>query len=322
MKLNINEIPQNIKDGKITTQEAVNQLSVFIIQNPAVFGLQNEDEDITGEIVIKLLEKQDLIFKNFNPRYGTFFTYFFCFVKSLVLGCSRKKIANYTKDSHVLNESILNYETKTYAYANIDYEKLNQTKAPYSAKKADVKAFEVASSSPEYSITKYCPTKKSILTVDNSCVKTKLERIILILALKSSYYITDEQIRKTSIICKIDEYTLRLAIEKLNKELEEKAERHSFVVNRRNRAYYLKKKYELQINKFDNYESDISEYSKFILDKKCKNQTNHWQMLNELLENGIINIRPTNKAVAEVIGLCERQISYYLKQAKELKLKL
>ena len=56
--------------------------------------------------------------------------------------------------------------------------------------------------------------------------------------------------------------------------------------------------------------------------RKYDKQTNTWKTLNQQLKKGIINIRPTNKAIAKALGMCERQISFYIKNAYLLGLKL
>lgn len=319
MKLDINSIPEKIKDGKLTAREAVNQLAVFIVQNPAIFGLPKNDEDLISEVVMHFLEKSENSFEHFNPNYGSFFTYFFCYVKSVIITCSRKRMTRFTQDSHSINESILDYDSHNEAYSSIDFNEIGKGTVPYSIKKIPVEAFQLASKSEYYKIKKIDSSKNNLPKIrEFSEHSTKIERIILILALKSSYYITDEQITRISEICRINENHLRDAIHLLNQDLIEKAERHISLVNRRNRAYYLKKKYENELSQIELNNINNLSYSKDKITKKYENQSNHLELFNELLKNGVINIRPTNKAVADIMGLCERQISYYLNKAKSL----
>lgn len=323
MKLDINAIPEEINTGKKTQKEAVNQLAVFIVQHPSIFGLNNEEEDLLGDVLIRFLEKGDNIFNNFNPNYGTFFTYFFCYVKSMILNEIRLRTTRYIEDNHSISESILNYESHSSAYDNINYAELAQPKIPYKANTVSVDDFKIACKSDYYKITPIQNHReKTNAEIAKEFIEkaSNMERIIIILALKSSYYITDTQIMKISRLCKIDEDFLRNAIHLLNQSLITKATRHEKIVNRRNRAYYLRKKYQQQIFNTQLPESESSEYLKLQLNKQYKNQSNHWQMFNELLENGIVNVRPTNKAIAEIMGLCERQISYYLRKAKSLQI--
>ena len=42
----------------------------------------------------------------------------------------------------------------------------------------------------------------------------------------------------------------------------------------------------------------------------------NWQNLNKSFEDGHLYLRPTNKTVADILGICERQVAYYIKTAK------
>lgn len=326
MKLDVNLIPEQIKSGTISEQQALHNLAVFILQNPGIFGLQLKDEDFLSEVVTRFLEKDRMVFENFNPDYGSFFTYFFCYMKSIIVNCNRSRAVTYTKENHYVHESILNYENTLEAYSKIDYEKIESPKIPFRYEKVSVEEFQLACKNETYQLTPVpveiknnkTPLGKKI----NQLTFPKLERLILVLALKSSYYLTDEQIVKISRMCNIDEYIFRDAIYSLNRTLEERIFKQRDFVQRRNHAYYLRKKYETQLENITNAAVPVSEYSVLKIERKYNTQNNHWLMLNELLENGIVTIRPTNKAIAEVMGLCERQISYYLSRAKKLELEM
>ena len=63
---------------------------------------------------------------------------------------------------------------------------------------------------------------------------------------------------------------------------------------------------------------EISLIKKDAFERKFEKTTKCWKNLNEKLQSGFRNIRPTNKVVANLTGICERQVSYYIKNAKEL----
>lgn len=325
MKLDVNLLQKEIHEGKISTKEGLRKLSVFILSNPAIFGLE-KDEDLLSDVVTRFLEKDDWLFLHFNPDYGSFFTYFFCYVKSIIVNCNRKKAVNYARDIHYYNESVINYEHTLNSYNQIDFNKVNTGHVPYKPVSIPPEAFKLACKSDDYKFIPYKEQQKKEISKLNLADKfktmrsPKIERLILVLALKSSYYLTEEQIEKISVICNIDISLLKDAVFILNKDLYEKVNRHQEMISRRNNAWYLKKKYENQITQIKDTTTSVTEYTKLKLEKKQLNQEKHWEMLNELLKNGFIYIRPTNKAISSIIGLCERQISYYLHRAKELKI--
>ncbi len=324
MKLDVNLLQKDIHEGKISIKEGLHTLSVFIMTNPAIFGLE-KDEDLLSEVVTRFLEKEDSVFLHYNSEYGTFFTYFFCYIKSIIVNCNRRRAVSYTRDNHYYNESIINYQNTLESYNHIDYNEFT-TKVPFKPVQIPAEAFQLACKSDQYKFTPLNENHKTEIENLNLSEKFKnmksprIERMLLVLALKSSYYLTEQQIEKISKICNIEEELLKDAIFILNKDLTDKVNKKQEMISRRNNAYYLKKKYENQINLINDTSCFTTEYTKLKLEKKQLNQEKHWEMLNELLRNGIVYIRPSNKAISQIVGLCERQISYYLHRAKELKI--
>ena len=137
------------------------------------------------------------------------------------------------------------------------------------------------------------------------------ERILLILTLKSCYYINDNQILTISEILNIDFYLLQQIIQELKNNLLDRAERKKSIEIRRNKAYY---KHRLYKNKLLFLEEN--EYIKIDNQNKYEKYTSYWMSLNNLLERGTLQLKPTNKKLSEYLGICERQISYYIKKAR------
>ena len=44
---------------------------------------------------------------------------------------------------------------------------------------------------------------------------------------------------------------------------------------------------------------------------------NKWKNLNKSFEKGLLNLRPTNKTIADLLGICERQVTYCLSCARK-----
>ena len=50
---------------------------------------------------------------------------------------------------------------------------------------------------------------------------------------------------------------------------------------------------------------------------QTREDTQNWKRLNRAFENGLLYLRPTTKTVANLMGICERQVSYYINTAKK-----
>ena len=208
----------------------------------------------------------------------------------------------------------------------INYKDLNSGKVPYTYKKVSPEAFQLACKTETYHIKDFLskPDEEFQQLQENlkKVSPSMAERILLVLALKSAYYITDAQIKKIAEICHLDENQFNEVIMSLKEQLNFRKDNKLELEIRRNKAYYQHRKLGSQLEWTKQEKTSDSDYEKLVLEKKFKRHTLNWKKLNEKLEKGTINIRPTNKAIAKALGLCERQISFYIKNAHALGLEL
>ena len=326
-KFDLNSIPEKIKSGELSKACAVHQLAMYLSKNPALFGLKTKDEDFKSEVILLFLEKGENTIDLYDPDYGTFFTYFFCFIKSLTNAVTRTRASMNVRDYHSITESITSYEQNQEEYAKINYHDLEKPKVPYAYKQVSPEAFQIACKTSQYSVQNFISTNND-KRYEHLKEKLKLispsmaEKVLLVLALKSAYYISDKQVKAIAEICNIKAELLFETIQSVKQDLIIRETSKKELELRRNKAYYHHKKYRSRIKWTDENRDNFSEYERKQLIAKYNKQTESWIRLNEQLRKGAINIRPTNKAIAKVLGLCERQISYYIKNANILGIEL
>ncbi len=221
-----------------------------------------------------------------------------------------------------MSESICNYENKIEAYKNIKYEDFERPKVPYSYKPISYKDFQIACKTDSYHIKKVINSETSVFSED---IKEKLkdyspkmiQNIIMVLALKSSYYITDEQIEKISRLLNISSVTLHQMIQEIKYQMERRICNKEKIEIRRNRAYFMHKRFKCQMEWNESNTVD-PEYENLSLNKKYQKNTKNWNNLNHQLEEGKIHIRPTTKLIAKILGMSPRQVTYYQTTARKL----
>ena len=326
-QFDLNKIPEQINSGEISRSCAVHQLAMFLSKNPALFGLNKKDEDFKSEVILLFLEKGEATIELYNPNYGTFFTYFFCFIKSLTNSVRRSRAAKQVQEYHSISESITGYGQKEERYSKINYKDFEIPKAPLSYKPVSPEAFQIACKSSQYNISDFLEKDddESLEHLKERLQKlspSMAERILIVLALKSAYYISDKQIKTISEICKLDSDEFHNTIQLFKQELMYREANKMNLELRRNKAYYHHKKYKNRLEWTNLNRDDFSEQERLALITKYNRQTENWIKLNAQLKKGIINIRPTNKRIASVLGLCERQISYYIRNANILGIEL
>ena len=283
------------KKGTITQKEAVNHIGSFVIRNYPVFGLQKFDEDFRQDVILWLLEHGEYLVQNYDPEIGDFFTFLFCYVKTLI-NTKKRRLAVNSLCEKVINEEMKKLvDDKAQKYNKINYSYIDMPKAPYSYKPipADVlkqTLHEMAAESPD---------KK-----------------LLVLALKSSYYLDDTQIEKIASICKINKDYFYETVQLCKDSIQRRIERREKFLDRRNAAYYHHRRYKKlieQLNQTDIQNKDLLAK----INNKAIRFSKRWDKMNNMFEDGLLKLRPTSKTVAELLGICERQVNYYIKCAKK-----
>lgn len=302
--INLNDIPIFIKEQKITKEEGTNFILKFISENYLVFGKNLYDEDLRSEVIIKVLEKIETLFNNYDENQGSFFTYLFSFIQNTILTFTKQK------NRKIILEQVSQREweqkcielTEKYQLKPLLF---SENKIPYSSKKIN-----------SDNLKKYC--------TEIAKSKNKTEKILLTLALKNCFYLTDNLIVKIAKYLNIDVQILSDLILYYKSEMNHKIQKKLNFEEKRDKAYYSHKKNEKEIEvlkekqKFDfNTNSLYSSNAKLEkLYQVNKKHINNWENLNKKFTKGTFSVRPPNHLIADILGICERQVSYYLFCAK------
>ena len=300
-KLNLNLIPDMLQKNEVTRKEALNLLCEFILSDKPVFGLIKFDEDFVSELILRILERGTVIFDSFNPESGSFYTYFFKYVQSVKFHLLKELSINELKYKHVVELS------KEDLY-------ISDTNCTYYPSKSMIKNEE---KNIDEILNKSDIYPKDFLKLIKKHPRG-YEKLLLVLALKSSYNITETNINMIASCCNIDKEKLQEIVDYLNDKLECKLTRKRKLEEKRNSVYFYKKKYEHQIKKLNEEVKEDNKYVSESLTEKYNRKYVKWGNLNKKLNNSSHFLKPTNKEIANVLGLCERQVNYYIKALKNI----
>ncbi|MCK9169336.1 MAG: hypothetical protein M0P01_02870 [Treponema sp.] len=287
----IDRIPELVAAGKLTENEAVNLIAKEIYQTPFRFGLAGYDEDFRSEVLLSFLQKGSFILERYIPERSNFRSYLFASVQGFILTQKRNQIRKMVSDTnvkHYIATEDQEYEKKESGHLSVS--------CPH------VKYQAVSNENIWRTMSARCRQ-----------VGTSNAKTALILALKSSYYIPADYVDDVSSFCSLESAELHRLIIELNSLLYAKIKRRNLIVERRNNAYYFHRKYFMQM-KYCNHEKTNME----TLSQKYSKQTENWQNKNKLLQKSRYRVCPTNKMIAKILGICERQVGYYIKRAKGL----
>lgn len=300
-KLNLNLIPDMLQKKEVTRKEALNLLCEFILSDSPVFGLIKFDEDFISELILRILERGTVIFDSFNPNSGSFFTYFFKYVQSVKFHLLKELSIKELKYKHVVE---LSKEDLYISDSNSTY-----YPSKYLIKNEEKNIDEILKNSAIY--------PKDFLKLIKKHPRG-YEKLLLVLALKSSYNITETNLNMIASCCNINREKLQEIVDYLNDKLEYKLKRKRELEEKRNSVYFYKKKYEHQIKKLNEEVKEDNKYVSESLTEKYNRKYEKWGTLNKKLNNSSHFFKPTNKEIANVLGLCERQVNYYIKALKNI----
>ena len=293
-KFNLNDIPLKVKEKEITSKEAINLMASFISLNYPVFGLHHYDEDFREELILRIIERGDRILSSYNQTQGDFFNYLFCYISSTIRTMLRTYAKRQIMETVAFAENSYNLEEKQYNYNHINYHCLQAPKIPYA--KVNITEEDL---------------RKTFSNI-------KKDKELLIIAMKSVFYLTDSQIEKICNYYKLNKTDFYKTIEFYKINLTKKNKRKEEVLTRRNNAYYCHKKYQRQLELLE--QKDFSEEKVILKNHLLEKDERHykiWLNLTTQLNSGLQYVRPSNKIIADVLGICERQVIYYLKRAKK-----
>ncbi len=316
-------LPEAVCSGKTSVKEALGKLAATFPMLPEFRNI-TKDEDLTGDVILNLLQHGHYLFLRYDRKFGKFTPYFTSYIRLLYKTAKRKKMReqfNAVCVSMTEHENFFQNEEKYFqdeycckALKFKPYFPSIPDRVPYKIRR---KECEVSQNTPEYAsaspenaddgckskIEQYCSEKHGIE-----------EKIALAVSLKSCYYLDDDHIEAISNFCKIPKEELTDTVEKLKFSLRPKIEKLEELKNRRDRSYFLHRRYKLRLD-YCKANMQDSEKIKNLYDFHTKS----WIEKNSILQEKSYPVCPTNKVIAAILGVCERQVGYFLNNADRLK---
>lgn len=296
-QIDLNALPEKLRNGTLSEKEVVNEFCCFVAKNYPLYGLHKYDEDFRQDIILSLIERGPYLLQLYNPQLGDFFTFLYCYISTLINSRFKKNITSSMKERLAIEESISGFEEKEIKYHRIDFTNFEVPKIPFAHKSVPPEELQKALKS---------------LSLKHQ------DKKVIILALKSSYYLTDEQIHRICSLCNINPDDFYNMIQHCKDSLENKLCRWEKAQERRNFAYHHHKRCNRII--YDLNDDDNPDY-KLIMKKKYESKDqkhlNNLNKINNSFEKGNISLRTRNKTIAFLMGICERQVNYYINCAKK-----
>lgn len=317
-RINLNSIPEMIESKIITQDDAAKMLAEDLARNPKDYHLISNDEDILSELILRILQSSDFIFKNYNKEKCSFRTYICMIFKYQILTIKRDNKRKSSGYELVKQYPHFHYEKQTELYEMDEAPfkithvkpliKKTEDRITYKERRQSKKKKELMASE-EFSAEKPKIKMRDLVSYWESRTSPKA-KTALVLALKSSYYITEENIDSVCDYCAISKKIMQETIDELKSKIPEKHEKIEILQNKRAKSF----NFHLKLQKWLSEAVDIEQKNE--LSKKYEYHTKKWQERNSRIKTNNVKLCPTNKQLAEVLGIGERQVGNYIKNAE------
>lgn len=285
-KEELENLPTLVKKNLIKKEDAINKLWEEIYIHPKKYCTYFLTEDQKSDFLLYAKDKFEKIIDTFESKSSNFYTYLNSCLKNTFTSWYRKSIKRKLEEECVNEISITNYDIENDKY-NSEIQKIDSEK-----------------NEPSFHLIKRHYTNKKI---------DILKKEIHILALKACQEIDDDIILRISDFIEMPKEVLLNQINNLRIKSNEKLIKHNNLIYRRNRAYFYKRRYNLELSKLLP-ESALYESIK----NKQTLQTESWKKQNTLLTHKFLH-KPTNNLIAKELGLTHRQVSFYYSRLRDNK---
>ncbi len=294
----MNAVPEKIKHGAVSGEDAVWQLLTEVYVHPGRFLNTFVDGDTKSDFIINIQPKIKTIIDHYKAGICPFSAYFTLYISHAFCSWRRRLISEAAAQKVLMANTLQMYEEQCEKYDKDEYYHLNDASEKRAIKKKNS------------SLPSLCRSR-SINTLDKWQNKNFMQKKITILALKSCYYIHDKQIPSLSKACGCDQNSLQNSINTLRTGLSQKAEQRENFIQHRDNAYFFHKKYAIEMQ---SVLPDTPAGKKLL--KKYLRHTKSWKLKNKILQTNRCRVCPSNKTIAGMLGISERQVSYYIAAVK------
>ena len=287
---NLNNLILQVKLGKITPQQGLNLLVEDIQTFPFLYGLQQYDEEFKSEFILKLLQAGPGFFERYREENGQFKTYIYSLIKYQIQDLLRSMKKDTIREKNVEKMSVMDYEESIDKYSKDEYNLSFVNFKPYKPVKTELPPY--LRNNPLLCDQNY---KKLFSEKGKERKINKLKKTALVLALKSCYYLTDENCREISKLCNISYESLDTVVQELKDSTNRKEAKFKQLQESRDKSFQLKCMFNEKLNE------ETNENVKEKLKKNYEYHTKHWISKNEILKQGSVLPSPTNKKLAETL---------------------
>ena len=305
MKDEIEKIYQSITDGKISKDDGCKKITEIIFNHKRDFNLTRLTEDEFQDFLIFMLGKLDDVMKKYDKDQGCFFNFLYGSIK---FAYSYWNLKNYRERQNSYFRNYMNYEILE-----------NETCVQEDLFNNEQEVIENQIDKNNKSTRELEDDNKNCFTILHSAIRfnrnskpdEQYVNTILIIMLKSCFFLTDDLIERISEFTKIDIDTLNEYIKSAKKNIQKKEKRYNEYLARRDKLYYCSNK--TMVKKIFLNDKNLNTSVTDLIYKKYKGKWKYYiNKSNEFYKS----ITPSNRVISEILNIEERKVSYIIRKIR------
>lgn len=299
----IEEIPELYKSGQISSDEASHRITTYFLKNKKIFPLASKCKDVdelkdkTSEIIVYLLTNGRAILDHYDSRKASFFNYLYKIVDNQNKSWIRKRQNEMLDKSIVRRIITMDNEARQEKDPQEEYID-NIDRGQKFFEKTVVQSYVLADPN---SPARTFPILNTFLKSRSISPEHKAR---ILVSFKNCYSLEDSDLYKMAIDYNLNFVELTCIVDKLRSLLVDKMSTAQEHMSRQYKFYTAQKNFEQQSSMCDT----ASAYKANELHQMAQRYKKRW---NAHVSQHI-RIYPSNRQIAELIGMKERTLDYYI----------
>lgn len=304
----INTNYSSYQRGSLSPEKFKNCLLEQLFLNREQTGLSKIDDDCFSDFLIHFASRIDSILEKYDSEVSDFTNYFFGVIRVTFSWWYRKYKKRINEKYYIHAVGGEDIGEREYEYKCC--EKYNEVEMNEKSLSIDdlKKITEVKIGASYKDVLKH----KRISTISKENLEILRNEACLILALKSCWFIDDEMIEKLSVITGIACEEILALVYRAKLTMKRKIMKIQELERRRNSEYFLKKKCELSAEGRRNFFWNV-----YFLEERSKLHEKKWNQLLNRIKSCNLKMVPSNNAVATILGIDCRRVSYIVKVTRK-----
>lgn len=294
-RINLENLTEKIEKGELTYAEATNVILKEVFTHKGLFGLTRLTEDEFQSYILHQRDNFEKLLHTYDKSSGSFFTYLMKTIERSTKTWKKRCIRNRIFENEITISDQILYEEQESRYLQPEEEYIKKEEETMSVNEPDFEETLSLKNKP------WSKTKKR--KYDDK------KAYILILALKASYSMNEDLIKKVACTTGVSEELLSEYIKQTKATLSNKINRREACLRCRDNAYYFHRKYQNEATHL----LDGTNWADTI-NQKYRKQTKTWIDKNRRLSLKQYSVSATNIAIGKILGMSPRHVSYILKK--------